>query len=650
MNFFERQDQTRRKSALLLLYFVVAVVLIVLAVNLIVWLALDGVTAPPQSLQQWLGSQTFWPASLITLAVILVGSLGRFLRLRSGGDAVARMVGATPINLQTNDPRVRQFINVVEEMAIAAGVVMPRLYVMEQESAINAFVAGYQPNQAILAVTRGALEQLDREELQGVVGHEFSHILNGDMRLNVHLIAVLAGILAIGQVGRFLLRSTRGSASRSRKNSGAPALALGGLGLMLVGYIGLFFGRLIKASVSRQREYLADASAVQFTRNPQGLASALYRIQELTSGSYLTATLHAEDLNHMCFGEATKLNFQALFASHPPLADRIRSIDPTFMPKARSRRNQERRQAQPTAASETDTLATASPLVMAAAPLSATTGGKSTQTAASTLVEQVGGVQPAHYEYAVRLHQRWPAALHALTHSPTGATLVVAAVLMTDLREGEQARSLDLLRQRAPELNLMLAEIDSAVALVAQQGLASRLPLVEISLASLKQFGPDERTKVLALVEDLIRLDQRYTLFEFLVATLLRRQLAVGAGQAKRALVHSFAPVLADIQRVMALLAQCGSDNRADAERSYGQAMRNFTHEPQALPARCSLSDLNRALGRLARLTPLLKAPLLQACADVVLQDGEIRPAEYELLRGIAEVLECPLPPLIAGA
>ena len=647
MNFFERQDQARRKSALLLFYFLLAVVLIVLAVNLIVWLILDGMTAPPQSLEQWLGSQTFWMASLITLAVILVGSLARYLRLRSGGDAVARMVGATPVNLQSKDARVRQFINVVEEMSIAAGVVMPRLYVMEQESAINAFVAGYQPNQAIMAVTRGALEQLDREELQGVVGHEFSHILNGDMRLNVHLIAVLAGILAIGQVGRFLLRSSHRSSRGSRgKNNGAPALAIGGLGLMLVGYIGLFFGRLIKASVSRQREFLADASAVQFTRNPQGLASALYRIQALTAGSYLTATLHAEDLNHMCFGEATALRFQSLFASHPPLADRIKSIDPLFMPKARSRRNSERLQAQqPVNPTHSNALGALGAVSLAAAMNAPRASGA----ASSALVEQVGAVQPVHYDYAVRLHQSWPLALQDLTHSPGGAALVVAAVLMTDLDARQQAQALDLLRTRAAELTLPLTAIEPTISLVAGLGLASRLPLVEISLASLKQFEADERERFSALVEDLIKLDQRYTLFEFVVATLLRRQLAPRAGRANKGQIRSFAPVLGDIQQLIAVLARCGGDDRSSLEQTYRQAMRNFTHEPLALPAHCRLSELNRVLGRLAQLTPLLKAPLLQACADVVLQDGKIQPAEYELLRCVAEVLECPLPPLVAG-
>src|SRR3954464_4154797 len=265
----------------------------------------------------------------MTAGAIFVVSLIHIARLGGGGAAVAAMAGARPLASNTTDPLERRLVNIVEEMAIASGVRVPQVYVMDNESGINAFAAGWDVSGAVVAVTRGALETLNRDELQGVVGHEFSHILNGDMRLNIRMLGVLAGIVFIGSVGAFGMRSA-GEADDIRA---AAALFVIGLSLFIVGYVGLFFGRLIKAAVSRQREYLADASSVQFTRNPDGIAGALDQIRGSPRRALISARC-AEDFSHMFFGESLRQRFGGLLATHPSLDARIARVNPRFQPSS----------------------------------------------------------------------------------------------------------------------------------------------------------------------------------------------------------------------------------------------------------------------------------------------------------------------------
>src|SRR4051794_19198969 len=304
----------------LFLLAVAAVVAAVDSVVAVIYLAnLDDKAAPvvPQSVYVW--------GAIMTAGAIFVVSLIHIARLGGGGAAVAAVAGARPLGPNATDPLERRLVNIVEEMAIASGVRVPQVYVMDNESGINAFAAGWDVSGAVVAVTRGALDTLNRDELQGIVGHEFSHILNGDMRLNIRMLGVLAGIVFIGSVGAFGMRSA-GEADDIRA---AAALFVIGLSLFIVGYVGLVFGRVIKAAVSRQREFLADASSVQFTRNPDGIAGALDQIRASGAGT-LIKSRYAEEMSHMFFGQSIKMRLAGLFDTHPPLEERIRRVNPRF--------------------------------------------------------------------------------------------------------------------------------------------------------------------------------------------------------------------------------------------------------------------------------------------------------------------------------
>ena len=350
MDFFEAQARAKKSTSRLVALFALAVLGTVLGGYGAAVFALrqthdDNPRRSSRSAQRstlnaplpsWWQPQLFLGVSSLTLAVVGLASLYKWSEFSAGGSAVAESVGGRRVDPHTTDTIERRLLNVVEEMAIASGVPVPAVYIMDEEPAINAFAAGLTTSDAVVAVTRGTLEKLSREELQGVVGHEFSHILNGDMRLNMRLTALVFGILFLGLAGRGILWTLRfqslgGSRDREGKNSGGMLIAIGfvGLALLILGYVGYFFGRLIQAAVSRQREYLADASAVQFTRNPGGLSGALKKIGGFTLGSSIQSN-QSGAIGHFFFAQGFRSHFGGLWATHPPLDERIRAIDPQF--------------------------------------------------------------------------------------------------------------------------------------------------------------------------------------------------------------------------------------------------------------------------------------------------------------------------------
>lgn len=427
-----------------------------------------------------------WQLALGTLLVIAAGSLVAYWQLRQGGgEVVARWSGARPVDYQQNEPAVQQFINVSEEMAIAAGAPVPSLYIMEQEAAINAFVAGYQADEAVLVVSRGALDALTRDELQGVVGHEFSHILNGDMRLNIRLMAVLAGLIQIGQAGRWMWDSMHFGFRSSRRDRSDAALAMLGLGLILVGYVGVLTARVIKAGVSRQREYLADASAVQFTRNPDGIAGALYKIREHTQGSQLHHR-HAEDMSHFCFGESVALS--SMMATHPPLDDRIRRVNPTFISRARHRNH---------ASEQADTA------VARTAP-----NAFEQVMGIATLGALAGTVRPDHLDYARQLYKNIPEQIRHSVHQSAGARAFCYSQIML-ASPGHEQVLLNLIKQEDVSAVEVLRRFWPFYKKLDPQ---LRLPLLDMAVPVLKRLDERERLVFLDRLNRLADLDETLAL------------------------------------------------------------------------------------------------------------------------------------------
>ena len=652
--FFQRQANARRNTGLLVLLFLAAVALITLAVCLVGYFVTRSESSH-LAFQDWLLSNHGAITAASVVGIIAVGSLVRWIDLAGGGERVARMVGARLIDPDTRDPDERKLRNIVEEMAIASGVPVPQLYVMDRETGINAFVAGYTPGEAVMVVTHGALSHLTRDELQGVVGHEFSHILNGDMRLNVRLISLLAGILMIGQIGAFLLRASfhRGhSGARSNSDSrGEGALGLVGLALLIIGYVGVFFGRLIQSAVSRQRELLADASSVQFTRNPEGIGGALFKIG--LKGGYLDSTSHASDMNHMCFGESTRMKFASLLASHPPIEARIQAIQPGLLARLRSRL----RDTEPMPPRAAGLGASAGAMGFAEAvrevyePIQR--GSTSPIPAAApdrqTLSQKVGTVDQKSEDYALRFLERLPATFRSLLYTRAGSVQLCYALLVVELTPAVRAERLALIPEH-PVLGHQPELMNKLIPTLTTLGDGVRFPALELAMPALRKLDPEERRGLIANTRKLAAADQRITLFEFTLTSFLSRHLSDDSGRAVPVRYRSYKPVRPAIQRLLSLLARASTDDPKEAEALYREAIAGFLPVRQSGDAptleKVTMRQLQEALATLNGLSPLLKPAIIDACGYCITRDGEIRVKEYELMRLVADQLDCPMPPL----
>ncbi len=648
MNFFEHQANARRQTGRLLVYFTLAVLLTIAAVN-------SGLFALGRLVNaahgHWYWHDWSAQAVMAVLFVVAGGSLLEYLRLRGGGQAIAEMMGGRRLDFATGDIKERQFINVVAEMAIASGVPSPVLYVMDREYGINAFVAGLNMDETVMVVTAGALETFSRDEMQAVVGHEFSHILNGDMRLNIRLMALLAGILAIGQIGGFLMRvgaDFGGSSVSSRRHRGfSPHLIAIGLMLWLVGALGLFFGRLIKAAVSRQREFLADASSVQFTRNPDGLASALMKIKHASEGSWL-GNIRAESMSHMCFGET--LDFSSLFATHPPLDERIAVLGKHYLVRDRVRQREQRRQKETAATvaavhdlplvEKAKDLPPIPYLLDPAAP--AATELQQMLAPAAALVARAGTVRPEELDSARELHRRLPAGVQEALQTSRGAQALLYALLARQSAATPEMMR-NFLHRQEPDLVERVAEI---FRLLEGLDLCYALPLTELALPRLLLLDIPVQREFLARLQAFAHLDRRLSSFEFALLMLLRKQLHV-APKARSVRLQQCMPLIAI---VVATFLRTGGMEGEKLELTFRRLMRTVCAQPPALPAPglTRLSQLAMGMQVLAGLSLQDKKHVLELAATAVLADAEVRLDEYELLRVVAALLDCPMPRLAA--
>lgn len=637
--FFQHQENARRRTALLVVLLLIAVALIVLAINAVAYLAfvLGSDTTVAMTPTQWLTTQASQLVTVGTLLVIGLGMVRTLFRLRGGGRALAHYVGASLVDRESTEPQIRKLINVVDEMAIASGTPAPELYVLDDEYGINAFVAGLRPTEAVLVVTRGSLDHLDRDELQGVVAHEYSHIFNGDMRLNLRLMGVLAGILMIGQLGGQLLHSGRRRGS-SRDSNGQVVMV--GLALFILGYVGVFFASLIKAAVSRQREFLADASAVQFTRNPDGIAGALWKIHRHATGSLLD-NAHSSDLSHLCIGEPVRQHFGSLLATHPPLLERIQAINPRFEPR------NEGPLAGPTPAPSV------SGLPPQAAGFAAPSATPVVSTAASaaidphTVVDEVGSMSADSLAFGRRLLAALPTSLLDAVHSRAGARQAIYALLLSGTAAAQRDAALDLIR--AGEGGAAAERIAGLAASMGQLGAACRLPLLNLALPALKRQHPRDREQLLALCRTLITLDQVVSLFEFCALTILIEHLGEAAGRKPPVRFRRFEQVREPISLLVGIIAHAGNADEQQAQESFQAALKPLLAgaEPLIDRGKIRLESFRLALGAINQLSVARKAAVLEACAQCVIHDQQILPAEAELLQTIALCLDCPLPPLL---
>jgi Zn-dependent protease with chaperone function len=636
VDFFARQEQTRRTSRVLVGAFLLAFLVCAFATTVAVAIAMRTYM---ENNELFLGTETWsqWLAAHLTLVGAVAGgtlalmgfaSLYRAATLAAGGGQVARMLGATAVTGDGSDPLQRRLVNVVEEIALASGVPVPEIFVLEQEAGINAFAAGMNHSNAAITVTRGALERLDRAELQGVIAHEFSHVLNGDMRLNQQLIGLSFGILVLSLMGRWLLRSSR-YARRGKNSGGVAAALLIGVALTLIGAIGVLCSRLIKAAVSRQREALADASAVQFTREPQGLAGALKKIAGF--GGRITS-VETEEVAHMLFERGSR-RFSGWFATHPPLLERIQALDPTFNPRDLPKPGDLSRISGARAAPETS-FPTA-----ALAPAQVPSG--------DALLERAGQMEAPELGGALR--GSLPEEVYEAARSRDSCMLLVLSLALSS-SDANRERQLALIESQlgAPRAAACRRLFDD----LRRIDLRLRLPVLELALPALKRRPTEQIRYLLDLLGRIANLDSEPRLFDFVLLRVLEAYLRAQPTTA-RELPARGARELKPRDAVRALLtnvAAFGHEESSRARSAYVSGLaavgwdddgRSF--DPPA--ASRDLGHLDAALRALAPLRPKHKLKILRGVLAVIRADRAVSVEETELFRAIAATLDCPLPP-----
>jgi Zn-dependent protease with chaperone function len=646
MNFFESQDRMRKNTALLVVLFVLAVVALIIMTNLLVLVVFGYVNSEQlrngETLVQQMDWRTFVAVGVGVSVVVLVGSLYKIMALSAGGKVVAESLGGRLIPQNTQDLNQRKLLNVVEEMAIASGTPAPPVYLLADEQGINAFAAGFSPRDAVIGVTRGTIDHLSREQLQGVMAHEFSHIFNGDMRLNIRLMGVLNGILVIGIIGYYILYSASYSRRGRGSDKGAGGILALAIGLMAIGFAGTFFGGLIKASVSRQREYLADASAVQFTRNPDGIAGALKRIGGLEFGSKVENP-GAPEVSHAFFAQGLSGFMQSLFATHPPLAKRILHIDPHWDGKfdyADDVVSVEEETGEP----ETTARQKAASKVAAVAVGAAVAD-------VITAIDQIGSPKQETIDYTRSLIAGLPTVIREAAREPHGARAVIYSLVL-DKEKEVRAKQLKQLQDHAdPEVYALTRTLMPEMG---DLDIKCRLPVIDIAIPALKQLSLGQyrsfRFNLIALIET----DSRVDLWEWSIQKIVLNHLDgqfFKLAQVKARYSHP-AQLKKETALILSVMAYAGQQNQNYVEKAFVAATEALELSGFELRAKedISLSDLDLALGKLARLKPLAKPRLLKGCVASIVHDQRVLAVELELLRAFSDVLDCPMPPVTYGS
>ncbi len=649
-DFFERQETARRNTSRLVLLFALAVMAIIISVDLLGALLLAYVTLDTETgliaaaLPFVIDPRILAVAVGGTIIVVVLGSLYKVLSLWGGGHVVAEHLGGRRLNPDTADPAERQLLNVVEEMAIASGTPTPPVFLLDNEGGINAFAAGYALDDAVIGVTRGTAERLSRDELQGVIAHEFSHVLNGDMGLNLRLISLLHGILIIGLLGQFIFRIFAYSGITRRGGRGSdspvPVVALGalvfGLGLMVIGFAGTFFGSMIKAAVSRQREFLADASAVQFTRNPLGIADALKKIGGFVHGASVESP-NALEVSHLFFGQAVS-GLRSVFSTHPPLSERIERLDPSWDGQF-IKSDEPLRTVASGLPAEVAGVAAAAPFAAgdAAPPLTAA-------------IRDVGQPGDVHLAIAGELLARIPSPLVEAAHDTYSARALIYALLL-DREPACRERQLDHLSREADRG--VLEETKRLIMPVARLEAEVRLPLVDIAMPALDALTEPQYQLFKRNVGVLIAADDRLALFEWALQRILLRQLdrQHGHGVTGRARQRTLRSMTSQCSMMLSMLAWIGHPTETVAAHAFtlGWAALGLPAGRLLPMEQCDFGKLDQALTDLDGAGPAAKRKLLHAAAACIESDATVTVNEFELLRAIAASLSCPMPPLAGG-
>jgi len=626
MNFFAHQEKAKLNTKKLVFMFIMAILSIIFIINLSIafYYHIPNINNDQSGYNIFLDFLTsidkklFLYSSICIILVIVLVSFIKKMTLSSGGKDVAISLGGKLISSDSRDFKERQLLNIVEEMAIASGISVPPIYVIEEES-INAFAAGYNFSDAVIGVTKGTINYLNRDELQAIIAHEFSHIFNGDMKINIKLISILHGILFFTILGRIIIHSSLyRSRSRSKESSGAIAV---GVIMLIVGYLGYFFGKLIKSSISRQREYLADASAVQFTRNKDGIASALKKIGTLSHGSTIKNP-KANEVSHMFFGESSH-SLTSLMSTHPPLEKRILAVDPNWDGEFNSNLEENNSQkieyqSNPLRSKKEDIK----------------------RSSMATLLNNIGNIEEKKIEKAHNLILNIPEEIKEAAHESFGARAIIYCLLIKN--DEYYQKQLKILEDKADDVVFKLVQRLHPIMISMDNSF--RLSLIEMSVPSLRQLSKSQynifKNNVLALIES----DEEVSLFEWSLAKIIFHNLDAefNSKVVNKSEKYSLLSIKDEVDTLLSVISH--NDRSHDSRKCFElMVTKNNVSKFNFLEKKdIKISDLDKAMNKLERLKVLDKEKLLKMISNYIDHDtNSFR--NVELMRSIGVILDCPI-------
>lgn len=666
MDFFAHQDRARKLTRWLVFYYVLAVLLVLIALNLIFIGVFETIVIPAyvdeDAIQQGrdvalLAQVIAWVTGIATL--VIVGGTGVRLSQVSSmtGGQVAESFGGRQILPGTTNFQEKQLLNIIEEMSIAAGIAVPQVFVLEGEESLNAFAAGWSENEAAVAVTQGSLNYLNRDELQGLIAHEFSHILNGDMKLDMRLVGVVFGLELIFLIGWFIFRiilngsSLRVSNDDDNKKGGGGIIVilLIALAVAVIGLIGKTAADIIRAAISRQKEYLADASAVQFTRNPEGIGYTLIKIGVLNNDIPLQSA-NAAACGHFFFTSIFKSNFWThLWDSHPPLDKRIQRILPGYNGEIPQRVREEisnppglRVDNQSSAEETNPKSASARRRFVRGLALGTLTGGEQIPPEAAFVKQGVSSESPkpasllqsAGIKARSALTEQQYALIDSNLRDIYGVQTIFYALLL-DSSEEIRKIQIRLLQQNAPD-NL-IRETLRRVELVSQLPPEEKIVTAELGIPAIKLMSVNQYNVFKKNIAALTEADKKIDLFEFSLRMMIIGRLDSYFNVNKPyKIISQFNEIANEFAAALGYIAWQGAENSEEAIQAYAAAI-NAVNLNIPIPEQkaCSLSSFAAALKKLQHANSTIKNQLITALSCCVNYDGKITPREKELIFSI---------------
>ncbi|MGB5966567.1 MAG: M48 family metallopeptidase [Sulfurimonadaceae bacterium] len=631
MNFFQEQERSRQHTLWLVVIFFIAVLVLIGVTILFViglYLYLDDIPLANFLVDPfaYVGPRLLYGVVITVVGVVAGGSVFKYLSLSSGGKNVAIALGGRQLNRNKADMQEKILLNVVDEMAIASGISTPTVYILD-ESGINAFAAGLTLDDAVIGVTRGAVEKLDREELQGVIAHEFSHIFNGDMRLNLQLTATLHGILLIGLIGRFILRSmsrtshsTR-SSSNKKGNGGLYVLVLGA-GLFVIGYAGTFFGSIIKANVSRKREYLADATAVQYTRYPRGISGALKKIAYYSSRLQAPA---AETYSHLYFAEGVGSFFSALMATHPPLEERIKKIEPRWsgrFPDYEKRKVPEPKVSKVEREEETKE--------------------RFVQGAIAAAMMSVGQIKEEEVEQVQTEIEALDSKIEERLSDPLGAQAVILSLLY-DASHKDQLFA--VVQEENPYLLLEFASFMQEEHMELQKQSAL---IVSLSLNALKSLSIEQYQRFNTIVETFVTIDKHVSLFEWSLQYIIQRpiEMHLGIRKVPKSTHTHIGAIKEEVEILFSMLVQTQYDDEQQAEEAFNKTKKAIQAGALQYHSRELITHdaFLKSVFAIETAKPAIAERIFEGVLHSIKIDGQVSETENAFVHAIAQLMQVPLP------